>query len=160
MTVSLTDSHNRKQICRWQVCAGSWWNTVAVSDGILFGMYRTPTAWTMTAALYRCGIVHRLSQQPHPPRRAHDFRRKYHLPSGVVSKCALREAYARSQPSLFVSFVPSRFSRIAFSASKSMCCAWGNTLSKIAPSWISRRVLMLRSFFRFRASASSMRCFA
>ena len=26
-----------------------------------------------------------------PPRRAHDFRRKYHRPFGVVSKCALRE---------------------------------------------------------------------
>ena len=25
-----------------------------------------------------------------PPRRAHDFRRKYHRPFGVVSKCALR----------------------------------------------------------------------
>jgi hypothetical protein len=49
MTVTLADSHNRKQICRWQVCAGSWWNTVASSNGIQFGMYRTPTAWTMTA---------------------------------------------------------------------------------------------------------------
>ena len=26
-----------------------------------------------------------------PPRRAHGFRRKYHRPFGVVSKCALRE---------------------------------------------------------------------
>ena len=34
----------------WQVCAGSWWNTVATSDSILFGTYRTPTAWTMTAS--------------------------------------------------------------------------------------------------------------
>ena len=49
-----------------------------------------------------CGIVRRLPQEPHPPRRAHGFRRKYHrypLTGAVVSKCALREAEAY-RPSL------------------------------------------------------------
>ena len=31
-----------------------------------------------------------------PPRRAHDFRRKYHRPFGVVSKCALSEFWDRA----------------------------------------------------------------
>lgn len=50
-----------------------------------------PTAWTMTAAQRDVALAIRLPQEPHLPRRAHGFRRKYHRPFRVVSKCALRE---------------------------------------------------------------------
>ena len=43
-----------------------------------------------TVAPQRCGIVHRLPQEPHPPRRAHDATGIPPLASQVVSKCALR----------------------------------------------------------------------
>ena len=126
-------------------------------------VYRTPTAWTMTADPQRCGIVHRLPQEPQPPRRAHDFRRKYHRPFEVVSKCALREKEKRPG-------CPERMKnhRIALNTSHKnssncsnvICVVCGNAFSKIAPSWISRRVLVFRSFSRSRICASSKRCFA
>ena len=54
----------------------------------------------------------------------------------------------------------SRIISSRFRRSKSISRICGATLSRIAPSWINRCVLVLRSFLRFLASASSCRCFA
>ena len=50
-----------------------------------------PEVRTMESSVLEDYLMQKLPQQPHSPRRAHDFRRKYHRPFGVVSKCALRE---------------------------------------------------------------------
>ena len=123
----------------------------------------TPTAWTMTAARRDVALSIRLPQEPHPPQRAHGCRRQYHRPFGVVSKCALREKEKRPG-------CPERIEnhRIGLNTShknssncsKVICVVCGNAFSKIAPSWISRRVLALRSFSRSRICAASNRCFA
>ena len=51
-----------------------------------------------------------------PPRRAHDFRRKYHRPFGVVSKCALRDK--KEEGPRFPGDLPAVFNRVlpAFAA--------------------------------------------
>ena len=108
-------------------------------------------------------IVHRLPQKPHLPRRAHepDQRKGYHRPiPRVVSKCALRESKASRYLPSSVFCTPNRISSSFFSKSGSKVAAFGKTLSKIAPSWISRRVRAFRSFTRFLAWASSSRCCA
>lgn len=50
--------------------------------------------------------------------------------------------------------------KISSRCSKVIRADCGNAFSKIAPSWISRRVRALRSLTRSLASASSNRCFA
>ena len=60
---------------------------LTIASAVVFAI----TAWTMTAAPQRCGIVHRLPQEPHPPRRAHDAAGIPPPALRVVSKCALRD---------------------------------------------------------------------
>ena len=38
--------------------------------------------WTLELSALEDYLMQKLPQQPHPPRRAHDFRRKYHCPLG------------------------------------------------------------------------------
>ena len=78
----------------------------------------------------------------------------------VVSKCALRGLKASRYLPSSVFCTPNRISSSFFSKSGSRVAAFGKTLSKIAPSRISRRVRAFRSFTRFLAWASSSRCCA
>ena len=41
-----------------------------------------PEVRTMELSALEDYLMQKLPQQPHPPRRAHDFRRKYHCPLG------------------------------------------------------------------------------
>ena len=52
-----------------------------------------PSAQAMTAAqTWAAALSGGCRNSRNPPRRAHVFRRKYHCPFGVVSKCALRDS--------------------------------------------------------------------
>ena len=80
--------------CRWQVETGRRRDGVAIYHPINRGFQNGPPCrlhgqgWQFERnAALSSGVRRRRN----PPRRAHDFRRKYHRPFGVVSKCALRD---------------------------------------------------------------------
>ena len=144
--------------CRWQVDTGRRRDGVAIYHPINRGL----TKWTPPYRLHGQGwqfdrnaaLSSGVRRRRNPPRRAHDFRRKYHRPFGVVSKCAFRE---KREAPRFPGTLPAHRTdlntshRKSSSCSKVILCTCGKAFSKIAPSWMSLRVRALRSFTRSRA---------
>ena len=120
-----------------------------------------PAAQTMTACGIVCplwrSVLWTLREERTSPTNGRDTTARLR----VVSKCALRE---KREASRLPGTLQNHRTGLNSSHKKSSNCSklipvtFGNAFSKIAPSWIKRRVLAFRSFARSRMTASSYWC--